>query len=160
MTGDVNYGPVGATRPGDQVRTDQPSGYRCWARTVHIGAGQAYWDTVASDVLDWAVKTRSGFAVRAARRAVAGEDHLLTARIGPFPNPSGSWWWSMSWTAAGSRTATRSPAKKPSSCIALPTGGVADAVHHASRWGSWRLAFPAIVVAQRWYRWRYRRALT
>ncbi|RBY88507.1 DUF1990 family protein [Blastococcus sp. TF02A-26] len=25
--------------------------------------------------------------------------------------------------------------------------------------GVWRLAFPAVLVAQRWYRWRYRRAL-
>ena len=25
--------------------------------------------------------------------------------------------------------------------------------------GRWRLAFPAVLVAQRWYRWRYRRAL-
>jgi uncharacterized protein (UPF0548 family) len=171
MTGNLNYAEVGATRPGEPAWADESSGYRRYERTVRIGQGPARWKTVTSEVLDWGVKTRSGFTVESrtggGTRARLGAEYVLTAALGPFT--------------------LREPVRvvatvdEPDRCgFAYGTleghpvsGEEAFIVHRtpdAVIWltlrsltrpapGRWRLAFPAILVAQRWYRRCYRRAL-
>ncbi len=88
MTRDLNYAQVGATRPGEQTWSEEPSGYRRYERTVSIGQGSAHWKIVTSDVLAWEVKSRSGFTVKSMAgesiRVQPGTDYVLTAALGPF----------------------------------------------------------------------------
>jgi uncharacterized protein (UPF0548 family) len=167
----LTYGAVGATRPGDDLWNARPPGYRAYERTVRIGEGVAVWESAASAVLEWGIKTRSGFAVEGesggARRVEAGANYWLLAAVGPFP--------------------VREPARvvavvdRPDRCgFAYGTleghplsGEEAFVVHRSpdgvvwltlrsisrSAAGRWRLALPGILIAQRWYRFRYLHAL-
>jgi uncharacterized protein (UPF0548 family) len=117
------------------------------------------------------VKTRGGFTVEpgpgAGRRVQVGADYWLVASLGPF--------------------AVREPARvvavvdQPARCgfaygtldghpvsgeeafivYRTPDGHVWLTLRSLTRpaRGAWRLAFPAVLVAQRWYRYRYLRAL-
>lgn len=49
--------------------------------TVLIGHGDRVWDRAREDVLQWAVKTRSGFAVDDPREVMTGSELMITARI-------------------------------------------------------------------------------
>jgi uncharacterized protein (UPF0548 family) len=76
----LSYGPAGLTlRPLGPA----PPGFRAFQTRVAIGAGDACWRRARHDVLRWAVKTRSGFAVEPAGPVVAGSDCRLRTRIGP-----------------------------------------------------------------------------
>jgi uncharacterized protein (UPF0548 family) len=171
VTGTLNYAQVGATRPHEQTWTEKPSGYRRYERTIRIGHGQARWESVKSEVFGWGVKTRSGFTVESRAgsniRAQVGAEYVLVASLGPF--------------------AIREPVRVVASVEDSDRYGFAYGTLHghpvsgeeafivhrtpdAVIWltlrsltrparGRWRLAFPAILVAQRWYRRRYRRTL-
>jgi uncharacterized protein (UPF0548 family) len=171
VTGNLNYAVVGATHPDELAWSGEPPGYRRYERTVRIGQGSTQWETVRSDVLAWAVKTRSGFTVRSlageSTRARLDTDYILTAALGPF--------------SLREPVRVVATVEQSDRCgFAYGTleghpvsGEEAFVVHRdtdAVIWltlrsltrparGRWRLAFPAILVAQRWYRWRYRRAL-
>jgi uncharacterized protein (UPF0548 family) len=171
MTRDLNYAQVGATRPGEQTWHEEASGYRRYERTVRIGRGSAQWKIVTSQVLAWEVKTRSGFTVKSVTgesvRVQLGSDYVLTAALGPF--------------RLREPVRVVATVEQSDRCgFAYGTleghpvsGEEAFIVHHdadAVIWltlrsltrparGRWRLAFPLILLAQRWYRWRYRRAL-
>jgi uncharacterized protein (UPF0548 family) len=170
MAGRLSYGAVGLTRPGDEVWSEFPEGYRRHAVTVRLGHGAACWDEVSSAVLDWQVKIRSGFAVEALTdgiRVREGADYRLTAFVGPFT--------------------VREPVRvtavvdRPTRCgFAYGTlgghpvsGEEAFIVHRDADGlvrltlrsltrparGLWWWAFPALLVAQRHYRRRYLHAL-
>lgn len=167
----LNYEAVGTTRPGERTWTEETSGFRRYERTVRIGRGTALWARVSDEVLDWGVKTRSGFTVRPvtgdATRVQVGKGYLLTAHIGPF--------------SIHEPVRVVAVVEEPYRCgFAYGTieghpvsGEEAFIVHRTSDgavWltlrsltrpaaGRWRLAFPAILIAQRWYRGRYQRAL-
>lgn len=49
--------------------------------SVVVGRGDAVWRRASRDVLGWAVKTRSGFAVDDPARLSAGDVRLVTARV-------------------------------------------------------------------------------
>lgn len=171
MTSALNYVAVGATRPSEQTWTEKPSGFRSYERTVRIGQGTDRWETVTNDLLDWGVKTRSGFTIKPlsgdTTRVHDGAGYLLTARIGPFsirepvrvvvvvdtPDRCGF--------AYG--TVEGHPVSGEEAFILhrVPGGTIWLTLRSLTRpaRGRWRLAFPAILVAQRWYRWRYGRAL-
>ena len=117
--------------------------------------------------MSWGVKTRSGFTVDPATTVRQGADHWLVARLGPLR--------------------IREPARvvgvveRPDrvgfaygTLSGHPVSGEEAFVVHRSADGTvwltlrsltrsgrgwWRLAFPAVLVAQRWYRRRYLRAL-
>ncbi len=163
----LTYDAVGATAPAERSWTAAPAGYRRYETTTCVGSGDDDWAWASMAVLHWAVKTRSGFEIDGAERAYLGGDVTLLARIGPFR--------------------LREPARvvavveEPSRCgFAYGTraghpvcGEEAFVVHRSadgSVWltlrsltrpgaGAWRLAFPAVLVAQLWYRRRYQRAL-
>ncbi len=61
-----------------------PGGFRRFERTVRVGAGDAVWRRVRTDLLGWRVKTRSGFRVVPDTAPVVGGRHRLEAGVGPF----------------------------------------------------------------------------
>jgi uncharacterized protein (UPF0548 family) len=167
----TSYSAVGATRAAEQAWSRKPAGFRAFERAVCIGRGDEHWRLATAAVMQWGVKTRSGFDVRPVFGddcwAAEGRDFTLVAGIGPIR--------------------VREPVRVvavvdlPDRCGfaygTLPghpvTGEEAFIVHReqdGSVWltlrsltrpghGVWRLAFPAALVAQRWYRRRYLRAL-
>jgi uncharacterized protein (UPF0548 family) len=171
MTGKLNYAQVGATRPEDQTWSEEPAGYRHYERTIRIGQGSARWEIVTSEVFAWKVKTRSGFTVTSvnaeSNRVRLGAEYVLAAAFGPL--------------TVREPVQVVAMVELPDRCgFAYGTseghpvsGEEAFIVHRtpdAAIWltlrsltrparGRWRLAFPAILIAQRWYRRRYRRAL-
>ncbi len=167
----ASYDAVGQTRPEDEEWWPTCTGYRVYDRTVRIGDGDALWDATRSAVLTWAVKTRSGFTIAgpdAQARVRIGDRYWVVAHVGPIT--------------------VREPVQvvavvdAPDRCgFAYGTldghpvaGEEAFIVHRAgdgSVWltlrsltrascGRWRVVFPALLVAQRWYRRRYLQALT
>lgn len=167
----LTYAPAGVTAPGDEV-WPAPAGRRAYERTVLVGRGEECWSQARAALLSWGVKTRSGFAVEPAAGADAGvrdgADYWLVAAVGPLR--------------------IREPARvvavvdRPDRCgfaygtlEGHPVAGEEAFVLHrgddgvvrltlrsvtASGPGRWRLAFPAVLLAQRSYRRRYARALT
>lgn len=161
---------VGLTRPGEEAWSERPKGYRPYAATTVVGYGQQCWDEAASAVLDWRIKTRSGFAVESLTngiRARENADYRLTARFGPY--------------IVHEPVRVVAVVDQPMRCgFAYGTldghpvsGEEAFVVHRdsngevrltlrsltrASR-GCWRWAFPALLVLQKHYRYRYQRAL-
>ena len=173
MASDLNYDGVGATRPDDVSWAPTPPSYRRYERSVRIGHGSAHWEYAATEVLRWGVKTRSGFTVVPAHESGSGPlivntDYVLMAHAGPlrFREP----------------VRVVAVSERPDRCgFAYGTrrghpvrGEEAFIVHRGadgdvwltlrsltrSAAGPWRFAFPVLLVAQRFYRRRYLRALT
>ena len=151
-----------------------PSGYRGYEKTVKIGAGVARWEFASAAVLQWGVKTRSGFTVVADRptdhdpQVVLDQRYWLTARVGP----------STSGNQSRSSQSIDEPDRKGFAYGTLsghPVSGeeafIVDRQRDDSVWltirsltqpteGVWRAVGPAVALAQRCYRRRYLRALT
>jgi len=167
----LTYGPAGVTTPGSEV-WPAPAGRRAYQRSVLVGRGEECWSQARAALLSWEVKTRSGFAVEPASGSDAGvrdgADYWLVAAVGPLR--------------------IREPARvvgvvdRPDRCgfaygtlEGHPVSGEEAFVLHRGDDGVVRLtlrsvtdlgagrglvALPAVLVAQRWYRRRYARALT
>ncbi|MFQ1003431.1 DUF1990 family protein [Modestobacter sp. SSW1-42] len=170
MTPPLTGPPAGATRPQDE-RWTPPPGWRGYERTAVTGSGPGHWAAASAAVLEWGVKTRSGFAVEPAadgsRRVVAGTDPWLVAAVGPLrvrepvrvvavvtePDRCGF--------AYGTLPGHLVAGEEAFVVSRAPDGTVSLTLRSLTRSspGVWRLAFPALLVAQRWYRRRYLRAL-
>lgn len=171
MVSALNYDVVGATCPADELWGARAPGFRSHERTILLGRGQSCWEAAATAVTAWRVKTRSGFTVRAlcggSIRVQEGVDYELLATLGP---------WSLrepvrvvavveEATRCGFAYGTRRghPVSGEEAFIVHRTsdGAVWLTLRSLTRAspGRWRLAFPAALVAQRWYRYRYSRAL-
>ena len=166
-----SYDAVGATCPDDERWSPRQDGYRAFERTVRLGTGQACWDATSSALLAWVVKTRSGFTVEPAPVAGAGvrvdERYWLVAQVGPVsvrepvlvvavvdrPDRRGF--------AYGTLDGHPVAGEEAFIVHRTPDDGVWLTLRSLTRppRGRWRLAFPAALVAQRWYRQRYLRAL-
>ena len=166
----LSYAPVGATAPGDAV-WNAPRGFRAYERTVAIGRGESQWQKAAAGLMNWEVKTRSGFRVDGdgeARTPVEqGRSYWLIAALGPFavreparvvavvdePDRCGF--------AYGTLTGHPVTGEEAFVVSRTPDGDVLLTLRSLTRSspGRWRLLFPLILVAQRWYRSRYLRAL-
>jgi uncharacterized protein (UPF0548 family) len=165
----LTYDGVGATAG---VGFPAVAGFRCFSRSVRVGAGAECWDRASSDLLAWAVKTRSGFAVEpdvatASGRIVAGADYWLVARFGPLrvrepvrvvavivePDRIGY--------AYGTLVGHPIAGEESFVLTRRADGSVWFTLRSITRpaSGRWRVLFPGVLIAQRWYRWRYLRAL-
>jgi uncharacterized protein (UPF0548 family) len=171
MSADLNYEAVGATRPEDPTWRQHPQGYRHYERSVPIGRGHSQWESASATLMAWGVKTRSGFRVESARGTSAqvciGADYRLTASLGPFSLHEPV-------RVVAVVDQPRLVGFAYGTLDGHPVAGEeAFLVHrdaHDQVWltlrsltrpgrGRWRLAFPAVLIAQRFYRFRYLRAL-
>jgi len=179
------YSPVGATRPADQRWAQRPSGYHAFERTVRIGHGEADWAGAGGALLRWGVKERSGFTVEPGPGPASGpasgpgagpgadglvergRSYWLVAALGPFtvrePVRVVAVVDESDRCGFAYGTLQGHPVSGEEAFIVhrTPGGDVWLTLRSLTRAapGRWRLAFPAALVAQHWYRRRYLRAL-
>lgn len=167
----LSYADEGATRP-DLATWTAPLGYRRYEKSVLLGVGDACWEAAGAAVLSWGVKLRSGFtvdpAVRAGDVVRVGQRYWLLAHLGWLlvREPAKV----VAVVAESDRrdfafgTLNGHPVSGEEAFIVhRDTQGVVSLTLRSLTWpgsGWWRLAFPAALFAQRWYRRRYLRALT
>jgi uncharacterized protein (UPF0548 family) len=163
----TNYPDVGATHPEDPRWSDVPAGYRASERTVELGHGSKLWEFASQAVLDWGIKTRSGFTVVPTGKVSVGSDYSLIAKLGPLritepatvvavverPDRCGF--------AYGTREGHPVRGEEAFVVDRLPDGTVRLTVRSltSAPTGRWLLAYPGALLAQFWYRRRYLRAL-
>jgi uncharacterized protein (UPF0548 family) len=159
---------AGSTHPADARWTPLP-GWRGHERTVVTGSGAAHWAAVSAAVLEWGVKTRSGFAVEPAGgglRVAVDAEPWLVASVGPFtvrepvrvvavvaePDRCGF--------AYGTLPGHPVSGEEAFVVSRAPDGTVSLTLRSLTRPapGRWRPVFPLLLVAQRLYRRRYLRA--
>lgn len=168
----LTYGGVGATRPAEEQWSAEGAGLHAFSRTTVIGRGDADWRAAADAVLRWGVKRRSGFTVTgcgsAGDRVTAGAEYRITAGFGPFvvrepvrvvavvdtPDRCGFAYGTLPGHPVCGEEAFVVH-RSPDGTVALTIRSLTRAAPH----GPWRLLFPVLLVAQRFFRRRYRRAL-
>lgn len=75
----------GVTAAGQVAWSPQPTWGSVFTTSQVIGAGQSCWDQASRDVLEWAVKTRSGFALAPSTAApFPGQKLTIIASLGPL----------------------------------------------------------------------------
>lgn len=165
-----SYGVVGGTAPAVEP-WQPPDGWRAYEHTVRLGTGADLWDEASAAVLTWGIKTRSGFAVdpllEPGRVAHRGERYWLVARIGPArvrePVEIVVTLATHRRVALAYGTLEGHPVAGEEAFIVHrdDDGNVSLTLRSLTRpgRGRWRGLFPLILVAQRWYRRRYQRAL-
>lgn len=162
----TTYPDVGATMPADRAWSP-PDGYRAFETTIVLGQGDEHWAWASEQVLRWGIKTRSGFHVKPGGRVVAGDEHRLVAHVGPLritepvivvavvdePDRAGF--------AYGTLPGHPVSGEEAFVVHRDDDGTVHLTLRSLTRAGGgrWRIAFPAILVAQRVYSRRYLRAL-
>lgn len=171
MTTALNYDAVGHTHVADEDWSAAPHGYRRHEQTTRLGDGERLWQEASAAVMKWSVKTHSGFAVESEPgedlRVRPGQDRTLIAALGPFelrepvtvvaivddPNRCGF--------AYGTRDGHPVSGEEAFVVHRTPEGAVWLTLRSLTRpaRGARRLVFPAALVAQRWYRFRYARSL-
>lgn len=167
---DFNYSAVGATQVASDRWARRPSGYMSFERTVLLGEGDR-WAEVSEALMCWAVKTRSGFDVYpedgSLIRVRDDAAFILAARFGPFtvhePIKVVSVVEEADRVGFAYGTLAGHPVSGEEAFIVFrdENGRVWLTLRSLTRpaHGGWRWLFPLILVAQRWYRYRYLRAL-
>jgi len=171
VSGPLSYGDPGASAPADPVWGPTPPSYRRWEGTVVLGRGEECWRHASTAVLVWGVKTRSGFAVRpedgGPLHVRTGVDHTLLAHVGPLRVREPVRVVAVVETddrcgfAYGTRPGHPVSGEEAFVVHRDPDGTVSLTLRSLTRpaEGRWRLAFPALLLAQRLFRRRYARAL-
>jgi uncharacterized protein (UPF0548 family) len=70
------------THPADELWTDSSHGFRRWEKSVALGTRAQVWEWATTEVLQWGVKTRSGFSVSPSVAVTTGDRPIITAH--PF----------------------------------------------------------------------------
>ncbi|WP_329036802.1 DUF1990 domain-containing protein [Streptomyces sp. NBC_00178] len=180
----LTYAPAGATRPGDPEWRDAVPGFRRFETTVDIGRGDDDWRAASEAVLRWGVKRRSGFAVAPS----AGADGAKPPTGAGDADDEVAEGAEYRITAGWRRLAVHEPVRIVAVVDTADTRGFAYGTlpgHPVSGEeafvvrrgpggrvtltlrsltapapaGVWRRLFPLLLVAQRVFRVRYRRAL-
>jgi uncharacterized protein (UPF0548 family) len=174
-------GPGGGSNGGSNSgsgadRQTGSAGYRAYERTKFVGNGAEVWDFASAEVLRWGVKTRSGFSVEACGLSamgadrpvvVAGDRYWLVARLGPLRVREPVLVVAVVDERDRKGFAYGTLAGHP---VSGEEAFVVDRHADGSVWftirsltgpasGPWWAAYPAALLAQRWYRRRYFRAL-
>ncbi|MEC3954141.1 DUF1990 domain-containing protein [Nocardia sp. CDC153] len=177
-TAEFSYDVPGATEPGETVWAGAVPGFRRFERTVVVGRGDDCWERLGAEVLRWGVKRRSGFRVAALDeagsvlddadlRVTPGANFRITAGWGPITVREPVRVVEVVETAmrVGFSYGTL-PGHPVSGEEAFVLHRDGDAVRLTLRsltrpapGGTWRVAFPALLLAQCWYRARYLRVL-
>ncbi|MEV6270877.1 DUF1990 domain-containing protein [Kribbella sp. NPDC051936] len=141
-----------------------------YERTVRLGHGSPLWTFASTEVLRWGVKTRSGFSVESAvvDRVAPGDRYWLVAHLGPFrvrepveilevvdePELKGFTYGTLRGHPVRG-TETFLVERRPDGSVQLTIRSRTQAAP-----GAWRVAYPVALLAQRFYRKRYFRALS
>ncbi|HSX68946.1 MAG TPA: DUF1990 domain-containing protein [Nocardioides sp.] len=168
---ELSYGVVGRTAVAQPGWSPPVGGFRAYESSVRIGAGPAAWQEATAAVMTWGVKTRSGFEVHAVDggepRVRLDADYTLVARVGAFrirePVRVVDVVQTDDRCGFAYGTGVGHPVSGEEAFIVWrdPQGRVWLTLRSLTRpsTGLWRLLFPVLLVAQRWYRCRYQRAL-
>lgn len=165
-----NYTVPGMTNPSLETWQPCAAGYRTFERTIKLGAGNALWERVKAEVMDWKVKTRSGFLVEQSPKnkpLSLGTRLWITAVLGPVTirepvvivdvvDESNRCGFSYG-------TLQGHPISGEEAFIVHRSGDeVFFTLRSVSRRGEgiWRFAYPAIRLLQPLFRRRYMRSLT
>ncbi|MEN8651462.1 DUF1990 domain-containing protein [Streptomyces sp. 21So2-11] len=172
MADTLTYAPPGATCPGDNIWSISIPGYRRYERTVVIGHGDSDWRAASDAVLHWGIKRRSGFSITplagAGERVIEGAEYRVTAAWGPLavhepvrvvavvdtPGTCGFAYGTLPGHPVSGEEAfivRNTPEGHVTLTLRSLTGRAPK--------GPWRPLFPLLLLAQRAYRRRYRRAL-
>lgn len=141
--------------------------YRRSEVTVSLGTGDKVWRHAAEDVLQWKVKTASGFVVDPVGPAVPGARVVVTARIFGFTviEPVEVMCVVQEATRGGFsyRTLPGHPVDGEEAFITYRRGDevflTIRSLTRASSRQPWRALFPILLIAQRIVQRRYRHAL-
>lgn len=166
MVGLTYLGP-GLTVPAADVWTVTPAGFGRYERTVAIGHGAEVWAFASGEVLRWGVKRRSGFRVCPDATVSEGADYRISVGWWPFVVRE-----PVRVVAVVSRTdrcgfaygtLRGHPVCGEEAFIVHrdPAGTVFLTLRSLTRSapsGLWRTVFPVLLVAQRFFRRRYRRS--
>ena len=156
------------TRPHSPRWLDRPDGYRCFEAAYFVGRGRTTFEACAEDLLQWKVKTRSGFDIEpAGRRVEAGQEPTIRVRLGPFRLPDPSRVLEVVETedlrgfTYGTKPGHPITGEESFLLVHPPDDRVFLVLRSVSRagLGIWRLGEPVVRLAQRVYRRRYSRAL-
>lgn len=151
------------------MRPPTSSGSCSWSyqRTVRVGSGEAHWAFVSTELLRWGVKTRSGFSIEGDPQITADRRYRLVAHLGPLrinepvrvvsvadePHQVGFIYATLPGHPVRGKEEFAAERRADDS-IWLTVRSVTRPAH-----GVWRLAYPAALLAQRFYRRRYFSAL-
>ncbi|MBW0271691.1 hypothetical protein ATM97_13110 [Nocardia sp. MH4] len=164
----LTYHPAGATCPAEHSWTAELPGFRRFETSVVIGHGDRVWTAATETILRWGVKRRSGFRVAPDTPVATGADYRITAGIGPLRvhEPVRV----VAVVDTGDRcgfaygTLPGHPVTGEEAFVVhrRPDGTVVLTLRSLTRpaqAGYWRAVFPILLLAQRFYRRRYLRAL-
>ncbi|WP_342800511.1 DUF1990 domain-containing protein [Nocardia sp. No.11] len=164
----LTYHPAGATCPAEHSWTAELPGFRRFETSVVIGHGDRAWTAATETILRWGVKRRSGFRVAPDTPVATGADYRITAGIGPLRvhEPVRV----VAVVDTGDRcgfaygTLPGHPVTGEEAFVVhrRPDGTVVLTLRSLTRpaqAGYWRAVFPILLLAQRFYRRRYLRAL-
>lgn len=169
----LSYDAVGATSVVD-AKHETPPGYRRFEETVLVGTGTDHWTFASHAILRWGIKTRSGFTIQGADGTSVtntvvspGDRFWLVAHMGPLRIKE----------PVRIVAVVDQPRRKGfayGTLVGHPVSGeeafILDLDDDGSVWltirsltrpatGLRRATFPALALAQRWYRRRYLCAL-
>ena len=69
------------TEPANSSWSQSPEGYACWGKSRYIGQGAEHWQWACAQLLNWGVKTRSGFRVTPAVPVVPGQEPTISVHV-------------------------------------------------------------------------------
>ncbi|WP_135459396.1 DUF1990 domain-containing protein [Mycobacterium sp. DL99] len=165
---ELTYAGASLTEPARDVWTANPPTFRRFEHTIVVGHGNAVWIFAAAEVMKWGIKQRSGFDVTPDGVADEGADFCITARWGPVVvrepvrvvavvNDDDRCGF-----AYGTRLGHPVCGEEAFIVHRNAVGTVFLTLRSLTRpapEGPWRPLFPALLIAQRYFRRRYLRAL-
>lgn len=143
------------------------SSYRIWQRRRYLGDGEVFWREATESLMRWEIKTRSGFVVQPQERVQIGARPRLCAVLGPIvidePIEVVDTIQVSNRVGFAYKTRAGHPVRGEEAFILTRSAeqvfleirsltAPSDAVR-------WRVVFPLLLVAQKFTRWRYGRAL-
>ncbi|ORX18583.1 hypothetical protein AWC31_14055 [Mycolicibacterium wolinskyi] len=164
----MTYPEPGVTVPAADVWAATPEGFDRYDHTVAIGRGEDAWAFASGEVLQWGVKRRSGFRINPDVTVSDGVEYQISIGRWPFVVHE-----PVRVVAVVSRTDRCGFAY--GTLRGHPVCGEEAFIVHRDRAGTvfltlrsltrpapsgvWRAVFPALLVAQRFFRRRYVRSL-
>jgi uncharacterized protein (UPF0548 family) len=155
------------TTPADPNWRPPSAGFRVWEKSAELGRGEEVWRWASHEVLNWGIKTRSGFTVTPDERVAAGDRPIIMAH--PFGLAVREAVEVVEVVETSDRvgfayrTLPGHPVSGEEAFIVQRDGEaviltVRSLTRAGTQWG-WRTAYPALLMAQRVARRRYLRAL-